>query len=169
MCPAFMLHLCLKRWPPTYGPKGSRSKEINLETIRQALIRADDVNLRMLAPPPRITMRYEDLTAADDGNQDKASISDASDLPWDLSRCTPNAVEASQENNRQNNERRTPGKTATSRKRHRNEPAPRENAECSTNRKNEREEKGAMGHDGEPLEMESDKNETLFNFEEFIA
>jgi len=34
------------------------------------------------------------VTAADDGNQDKAAISDASDLPWDLSRCVPNAVEA---------------------------------------------------------------------------
>ena len=40
-------------------------QEINLQTIRQALIRADDVNLRMLAPPRRITMRYEDLTAAE--------------------------------------------------------------------------------------------------------
>ena len=57
------------------------------------MINADDVNLRMLAPPRRITMRYEDLTAADDGNQDKAAISDASDLPWDLSRCVTNTVE----------------------------------------------------------------------------
>jgi len=46
-------------------PEGLQVKEINLETIRQALIRADDVNLRMLAPPRRITMRYEDLTAAE--------------------------------------------------------------------------------------------------------
>jgi len=38
------------------------------------------------------------LTAADDGNQDKAAISDASDLPGDLSRCVPNAVETSHEN-----------------------------------------------------------------------
>jgi len=38
-------------------PKGLQVKEINLQTIRQALIRADDVNLRMLAPPRRITMR----------------------------------------------------------------------------------------------------------------
>jgi len=47
----------------------------------------------MLAPPRRITMRYEDLTAADDGKQDKADISDSSDLPWDLSHCVTNAVE----------------------------------------------------------------------------
>jgi len=62
-------------------PEELQVKEINLETIRQALIRADEVNLRMSAPPRPITMRYEDLTAADDGNQDKASTSDASDLP----------------------------------------------------------------------------------------
>jgi len=46
------------------------------------LISADDVNLRMLAQPRRITMRYEDLTAADDGNQDKAAISDVSLGIW---------------------------------------------------------------------------------------
>jgi len=46
------------------------------------------------------------LTAADDGNQDKVAISDASDLPWDLSRCVPNAVETFHDNNFLNEERR---------------------------------------------------------------
>jgi len=64
----------------------------------------------MLAPPRRITMRYEDLTAADDGNQDKAAISDASDLPWDLSRCVTNAVENFHDNNFLNEERRPLGR-----------------------------------------------------------
>ena len=67
-------------------------KDLNLKALRQALLWADDVNLRVLGPPHRITVRCEDLTAADDGNQDKAAISDVSDLPWDLSRCVPNAV-----------------------------------------------------------------------------
>jgi len=82
-------------------------KDLNLEAIRQALLRADDVNLRIVAPPHRVTVRYEDLTAADDGNQDKAAISDASDLPWDLSRCATNAVESFHENKPSNSEGRS--------------------------------------------------------------
>jgi len=85
-------------------------KDLNLEAIRQALLRADDVNLRILGPPHRIPVRYEDLTAADDGNQDKAAINDASDLPWDLSRCVPNAVEIFHENNLLNEEKRPLGR-----------------------------------------------------------
>jgi len=38
------------------------------------------------------------VTAEGDENQDKAAISDASDLPWDLSRCVPHAVEPFHEN-----------------------------------------------------------------------
>jgi len=56
----------------------------------------------------------------DDGNQDKAAISDASDLPWDLSRCVPNAVEAFHENNLLNKERRPPRKAISPRQRSRN-------------------------------------------------
>ena len=55
-------------------PEALQVKDLNLEAIRQALLRADDVNLRIVGPPHRITVRYEDLTAADDGNQDKAAI-----------------------------------------------------------------------------------------------
>ena len=95
-------------------------KDLKLEAIHQALRRADDVNLRVLGPPHRITVRYEDLTAADDGNQDKAAISDASDLPWDLSRCVPNAVEAFHEHNLLSEERRPPRKAISPRKRSRN-------------------------------------------------
>ena len=97
-------------WPPNL-----QVKDLNLEAIRQALLRADDVNLRVLGPPHRITVRYEDLTAADDGNQDKAAISDASDLPWDLSRCVPNAVENFHDNNFLNEERRPPRKAISPR------------------------------------------------------
>jgi len=67
-------------------PTDLKVKDLNLEAIRQALLRADKVNLRGLGPPHRITVHYEDLTAADDGNQDKTAISDARDLQWDLSR-----------------------------------------------------------------------------------
>ena len=84
------------------------------------MILAEDVNLQVLGPPHRITVRYEDLTAADDGNQDKAAISDASDLPWDLSRCMPNAVETSHENKLLNEERRPPRKAISPRKRSKN-------------------------------------------------
>ena len=86
-------------------PANLEVKDLNMEAIRQALLRADDVNLGVLGPPHRITVRYEGLTAADDGNQDKATISDASDLPCDLSRCVPNAVKTSHENNFLNEER----------------------------------------------------------------
>jgi len=86
-------------------PANLEVKDLNLEAIRQALLRADDVNLGILGPPHRITVPYEDLTAADDGNQDRAAISDASYLPWDLSRCVRNAVETSHENNFLNEER----------------------------------------------------------------
>jgi len=92
------------------SPANLQVKDLNLEAIRQALLRADDVNLRVLGPPHQITVCYEDLTAADDGNQDKTAISDASDLPWDLSRCGPNAVETFHENNLLNEDGRPLGR-----------------------------------------------------------
>ena len=91
-------------------PANLQVKDLNLDAMSQALLRADDANLRVLGPPHRITVRYEDLTVADDGNLDKAAISDVSDLPWDLSRCVPNAVETSHENKLLNEERRPLGR-----------------------------------------------------------
>jgi len=85
------------------------------------------------------------LTAADDGNQDKAAISDASDLPWDLSRCGPNAVEAFHENNLLNEERRPPRKAISPRKRSRNGCMSEGNSEYEADRGNEREEKASHG------------------------
>jgi len=126
--------------------------------IRQALISADDVNLRMLAPPRRITMRYEDLTAADDGNQDKAALSDASNLPWDLSRCVPNAVETSHENKLLNEERRPLRKAISPRKRSRNGYIPENDKE-----------KGIAWVDEELTESRPIKNELTFDLEEFIC
>ena len=101
-------------------PADLQVKNLNLEAIRQALWRADDVNLRALGPPHRIIAHYEDLTAADDGNQDKAAISDANDLAWDLIRCVKIAVETSHENKLINEERRPPRKAISPRKRSRN-------------------------------------------------
>jgi len=145
-------------------PEGLRVKEINLETIRQALLRAGDINLHMLAPPRRITMRYEDLTAADDGNQDKASISNASDLPWDLSRCATNAVESFHENKPANNERRISRKASSPCKRSKSERIPEED---SDDEGNEREEGDAVWATAELLEQT--KKERLFNFQELFA
>jgi len=123
------------------------------------LIRANDVNLRSLGPPHRITVCYEDLTAADDGNQDKAALSDASDLPRDLSRCVPNAVETSPENKLLNEERRPPRKAISPRKRNRNGYIP----------ENDKEEKGIAGANGELMESRPIKNEPTFDLEEFIC
>jgi len=75
----------------------------------------------MLAPPRRITMRYEDLTAADDGNQDKASISNASDLPLELSRGTSNLIESLEDNTSSTCEGPFRQKTASPRKRSKKE------------------------------------------------
>jgi len=132
------------------------------------LIRADDVNLRVLGPPHRITVRYEDLTAADDGNQDKAAISDASDLPWDLSRCGLNAVEAFHENNLLNEERR-PARKAISPRRSRNGCMSEANSEYEADRGNEREEKSIAWADEELMESRPIKNEPTFDLEEFIC
>jgi len=134
-------------------------KDLNLEAIRQALLRADDVNLRSLGPPHRNTVCYEDLTAADDGNQDKAALSDGSDLPWDLSRCVPNAVETSHENKLLNEERRPPRKAISPRKRSRNG--------CIL--ENDKEEKGIAWADEELMESRPIKNELTFDLEEFIC
>jgi len=147
-------------------PTNLQVKDLNLEAIRQALLRADDVNLRVLGPPHRITVRYEDLTAADDRNQDKAAISDASDLPWDLSRCVPNAVETSHENKLLNDERRSPRKAISPRKRSRNGYIPKG---YKVDGRNDREEKGIAWADEELMESRPIKNEPTFDLEEFIC
>jgi len=147
-------------------PVDLQVKDLNLEAIRQALLRADDVNLRVLGSPHRITVRYEDLTAADDGNQDKAAISDASDIPWDLSRCVPNAVEAFHENNLLKGERRPPRKAISPRKRSRNGYMP-EGYEADGG--NEREEKGITWADEELMESRPIKSEPTFDMEELIC
>jgi len=138
-------------------PEALQVKDLNLEAIRQVLLRADDVNLRIVGPPHRITVRYEDLTAADDGNQDKAAISDASDLPWDLSRCLPNAFEAFHE------------KTTSPRKLSRNGCVSEASNEHEADKGNGREEKGIDWPDEELLEPEPIKSESMFDLEELIG
>jgi len=148
-------------------PEALHVKNLNLEAIRQAVLRADDVNLRIVGPPHQISVRYEDLTAADDVNQDKAAISDASDLPWDLSRCVPNATEAFHENNLPNEEKRTPRKTTSPHKRSRN--GCMSSSEHDADRRNEREEKGIAWPDEELLETGPMKSEPMFDLEELIG
>ena len=144
-------------------PEALQVKDLNLEAIRQALLRADDVNLRIATPPYRVTVRYEDLTAADDGNQDKAAISDASDLPWDLSRCIPNATEAFHENNLPNEEKRTPRKATSPRKRSRNGYTAEGSSVHEVDRRDEREEKGIAWPDEELLKSGPIKSEPIFD------
>jgi len=146
-------------WPATL-----QVKDLNLEAIRQALSRADDVNLRILGPPHRITVCYEDLTAADDGNQDKAAINDASDLPWDLSRCGPNAVEIFHENKLLNEDKRTSREAISPRKRSRNEYIPEG---YETDGRNE--EKGIAWAEEELMESRPIKNEPTFDLEDLIC
>jgi len=139
-------------------PANLQVKDLNLEAIRQALLRVDDVNLRVLGPPHR-TVCHEDLTAADDGNQDKAALSDASDLPWDLSRCVPNAVEISHENKFLNEEKRPPRKALLPRKRSR----------IGYISEKDKEEKGIAGANEELMESRPIKNELTFDLEDFIC
>ena len=106
------------------------------------------------------------MTAADDGIQDKAAISDASDLPWDLSRCGPNAVEAFRENILLNEERRPPRKEISPRRRSRNGYIP-DGYEVDGG--NEREEKGIAWADEELMESRPIKNEPTFELEELIC
>ena len=140
-------------------PEGLQVKELNLETTRQALLCANDINLRMLAPPRRITMRYEDLTAAGNGNQDKASISDASDLTWELSRFVTNSTEPLNENKPSNSERRTSRKIASPRKRNKSEKLQEEGSENEVDEENEREEGNVVWTTGELLESEQRRKE----------
>jgi len=138
-------------------PADLQMKDLNLEAIRQALLRADDVNLRALGPPHRIIVQYEDLTAAEYGNQDKAAISDASDLAWDLSRCVPNAIENSRENKFIHEEKRPPRKAISPRKRSR------------YMAEDNKEEKGTAWIDEELMESKPIKNKLTFDLEEFIC
>ena len=150
-------------------PEALQVKDLNLEAIRQALLRADDINLRIVAPPHRVAVRYEDLTAADDGNQDKAAISGASDLPWDLSRCVPNATEAFYENYLPDEEKRTPRKATSPRKRSRNGCVSEGSGEHEADRRNEREEEGITWPDEKLLEPGPRKSEPMFDLEELIG
>jgi len=99
------------------------------------------------------------LTAADDGNQDKAALSDASALPWDLSRCVPNAVEISPVNKLLTEEKRPPRKTLW--------PCKRSRIEYTS--ENDKEEKGIPGANGELMESRPIKNELTFDLEDFIC
>jgi len=150
-------------------PEDLQVTDLSLEAIRQALLRADDVNLRIVAPPYRVAARYEDLTAADDGNQNKATVSDASDLPWDLSRCVPNATKASHENNLPNEEKRAPKKTTSLRKRSRNECVSEGRGDHEADRRNEIEEKDIAWSDEKLLELGPRKSEPMFDLEELIG
>jgi len=78
--------------------EGLKIKDLNLEVIRQALLGADEVNLPMLTPLCHLPVRFYDPTASHDGNNDKASLCDASDLPWELSRCANTAAEPCHDN-----------------------------------------------------------------------
>jgi len=53
--------------------KDTRLKDLSLEVIRQALLKADEANLIALAPYQAFPTYYDDPVAADDGNCDKAS------------------------------------------------------------------------------------------------
>jgi len=82
----------------------------------------------MLAPPRRITVRYEGLTAAD-GNRDKASINKASDLPWELSGGASNLTESFEDDKSSISEGPFPQKTASPRKRSKKETSREESGE----------------------------------------
>jgi len=49
--------------------EGLKIKDLTLEAIRQEILQADEINFRALAPHHRALGRYDDPTAADDGNQ----------------------------------------------------------------------------------------------------
>jgi len=110
-------------------------------------------------------MRYDDLTAADDGNQDKASVSDASDLPWELSRCATNPTEPLSGNRSSSNEKRASREKASPRKRTKTETPPEGSSE---DEETEREEGNADWTPEELLEVEQEKGECLFDLQELL-
>jgi len=108
--------------------KDTRVKDVNLEVIWQALLKADEANLIALALYQAFPMYYDDPVAADDGICDKASLSNAEDLPWELRR-SKNNVHKPQDNiemvqaapRKENPESRAPEKIESPSKRIRQE------------------------------------------------
>jgi len=147
---------------------GLRIKDLTLETIRQALIGADEVNLHMLGPLCRLPLRYDDPTAADDKNKDKASISDASDLSWELSRCTNNAAESLHRNCQSTSERRASRKGPSPRKRIKEETLIEEHSEEEENKESNQ---GKSSFSGDIDELPEKKRErgTLFELQELFT
>ena len=122
----------------------------------------------MSAPPRRITIRYEDLTAVDDGNQDKASISDASDLPWESSRGANNPSESLEDDTSSTSEGPLPRKTASPRKRSKKE-TPRKESDKNEADEEKHEEVNADWIPEEALLSKQEMRECLFEIKELLA
>jgi len=158
MCSIYSCHPMPQQLAAYLWTEGLKIKDLTLEAIRQALIRADEVNLRMFAPHHRVPIRYDDPTTADDENQDKASASDASDLPWELSRCTINPTESLNGNKPSNNEGHISRKTTSPWKRSKKETSREEGSESEANEENECEEGNADWTSEELLELRQEKD-----------
>jgi len=160
---------CLSHWQRICGLAGLKIKDLTLEAIRQALLRANEVNFRALAPHRRAFVRYDDPTAADDGNQDKASISDASDLPWELSRGASNLIESLNDDKLSTSEGPFPRKTASPRKRSKKETSREESGENEADEQNEHEEAYVDWTPEEALSSKQEMRECLFDIQELLA
>jgi len=74
-------------------PEHAKVSDITLDIIRQALDKADEVNLKIQAPYKRFPSSYGEPVTVSDGNIDKAVTNDAADLPSELLRSTQGQME----------------------------------------------------------------------------
>lgn len=148
---------------------GLKIKDLTLEAIRQALIGAEEVNLHLLIPLCRLPIRYDNPTAADDGNQDKAPISDASDLPWEFSRCTNSVAGSLHGNGPSTREPRTSRKSLPPRKRSKEETLPEEHIWDEANEETKPKESNVLRTSDGLREPKKERKGNLFDLQELFA
>jgi len=148
--------------------KDATVKDLNLEVIRQALLKADDANLVTLAPYQAFPMYFDDTVAADDANCDKASLRNA--RRSELMRST-DSVHKQQDNNgkAKNLESRVPEAIESPSKRIRQETRRESDGESEAEEIQEVEKaQSSNASDGQPS-VEHWKNECILSIEEWLT
>ena len=99
----------------------------------------------------------------------QASISDASDLPWELSRGTNNPIESLEDDTSSTSERPLSRKTASPRKRNKKETPRKESDKNETDEEKKHEEVNADWIPEEALSSKQEMRECLFDVQELLA
>jgi len=149
--------------------KDAKVKDLNLEVMRQALLKADQANLRTLAPYQAFPMYYDDPVPADDGNCDKASVSSAEDLPWELIRSVDGVTKQRDADNAQKLENRLPEKIESRSKRIRQETKQEKARESEAEEIQGTEKAEASNELDKQPSIDHCKSECIFSIEEWLA